>query len=84
MSLKLNQQKLSKQRSRKRKSFSVSLKRKKPAEVLKLPPSHNELGPEQSAQISESFAWAFFTKKMQYTSELVYDDPQVPVTMNQP
>ena len=75
MSLKIDRQKLTKQRSRKRKSFSVSLKRKNPADVLKLPPSQSELGPELSAKVSESFAWAFFTKKMKYTSELVYDDP---------
>lgn len=35
-------------------------------------------------EIAESFTWAFFTKNMTYTADLVYDDLDVPETMNQP
>ena len=37
-----------------------------------------------SKKVSDSFAWAFFTKKMKYTPELVYDHPKVKKCMNNP
>lgn len=74
-------QKLSKQRSKKRKSFSVSLKRKK-VDSLKL--SALMTDSTQAKLVSDSFAWAFFAKKMQYTPRLVYDHPRVHESMNVP
>ena len=74
-------QKLSKQRSKKRKSFSLSLKRRK-VDSLKLPATFND--PQLVKQITDSFAWAFFTKQMRYASNLVYDHPKVPQSMNKP
>ena len=67
---------MSKQRSKKRKSFSVSLKRSKKKDVLRLAPILNDS--KASKKVSDSFAWAFFTKKMSYTTELVYDNQRVP------
>ena len=37
-----------------------------------------------SKQTQNSFAWAFFTKRMKYTPKLVYDHPKVLSTMNNP
>jgi len=34
--------------------------------------------------VTDSFAWAFFTKKMRYTAELVYDHRLVGEQMNDP
>ena len=48
-----------------------------------LPPVQYE-DPDLARQIAESFAWAFFSKHMIYTNKLVYDDPEVPESMNFP
>jgi len=69
---------LSKKRTKKRKSFSVTLKRKR-TDVLKLA---KEIPRETYTKVRESFAWAFFAKGLTYTTEHVYDHPEVPSTMN--
>ena len=73
--------KLSKQRSKKRKSFSVTLKKKKVDDSLKLAKID---GAETMERVNKSFAWAFFCKKMKYTSNLVYDHNLVQEEMNDP
>lgn len=78
---KLEVKKLSKQRSKKRKSFSVSLKRRK-IDSLRLPAQTTE--PEMATLIRDSLTWAFFAKEMQYASKLVYDHSKVPQAMNNP
>ena len=70
---------LSKVKTKKRKSWSVTIK-KKNQYSLKL--FDAELTQQEESR--ESFAWAFFSKKMNYTTEQVYDHPKVPAQMNNP
>lgn len=34
--------------------------------------------------VHDSFAWAFFAKKLEYTTQLVYDHPECSLAMNDP
>ena len=64
----------------KRKSASVSNKRKKP--TFKLPKLVDD--PILADEIRESFKRAFFVKEMKYSTQLVYDDKDCPLSKNNP
>lgn len=44
----------------------------------------DELPVYEYEKVRDSFAWAFFSKKMNYTTSQVYDHPEVPESMNDP
>lgn len=65
------------QKSKRRRPFSMTKKK----DVLKIT---SQLTDDETKEIHNSFAWAFFTKKLTYTNKLVYDSPQCPSSMNDP
>ena len=75
----LAKRQLSKQKTKKRKSYSVNLKRKR-VDCLKLTAPITD--PKKRQQVTDSFAWAFFAKQMKYTDKLVYDHAYVKEHMN--
>jgi hypothetical protein len=62
----------------KRRSASVSNKRKKP--IFKLPKLVDD--PLINDDITDSFRRAFWVKEMNYTTKLVFDDDGCPESMN--
>lgn len=64
----------------KRRSVSLTVKRKKPS--FKLPNIVDD--PILDDEIKDSFKRAFYVKDMKYSTELVYDLEECPATMNDP
>ena len=64
----------------KRRSVSMSIKRKKP--LFKLPPLCDD--PLLEEEVRDSFRRAFFAKGMKYSYELVYDLEECPSSKNDP
>ena len=54
---------------------------KKRTDVLRIATDQTD---EETRATHESFAWAFFAKKLSYTTDLVYDSPACPSKMNDP
>jgi hypothetical protein len=54
---------------------------KKRTDVLKIA---TDLKEDETRAIHESFAWAFFAKNLNYTTNLVYDSPSCSMDMNDP
>ena len=64
----------------KRRSVSLSVKRRKPS--FKLPNLVDD--PLLDEEIRDSFKRAFFVKDMKYSTSLVYDLEECPASMNDP
>lgn len=66
------------QKSKRRRPFSLTKKRD---DVLRIATNQTE---EETRVTHDSFAWAFFAKKLNYTTNLVYDSPSCTSDMNDP
>lgn len=66
------------QKSKRRRPFSMTKKRD---DVLRIATNQTE---EEIRATHDSFAWAFFAKKLNYTTNFVYDSPSCTSDMNDP
>jgi hypothetical protein len=64
----------------KRRSVSMTIKRKKP--IFKLPTGFDD--PLLQEEVRDSFRRAFFAKGMKYSSELIFDSEDCPASKNDP
>lgn len=71
--------KATKRKKSKRRPFSMT--KRKNDNVLKIT---TQLTDEERKQVHDSFAWAFYAKKLSYTTKLVYDSPQCQAEANDP